>query len=157
MLHTLNGFLAAGVGLSLVNILNDNSSNIKLSPLYITVFAFCFSMTIGVLWEFIEFACDRVLNSDMQKDFITDKVSSVEFNDGHITKVIDNIEYTILYDKNDKELYKIEGGYLDIGLIDTMEDLIVNFVGSITFCLLWYFDIRKIDGFLNKHFVPVKK
>ena len=56
-----------------------------------------------------------------------------------------------------KELYKIEGGYLDIGLIDTMEDLIVNFVGSITFCLLWYFDIRKIDGFLNKHFVPVKK
>ena len=85
------------------------------------------------------------------------KISSVEFNDGHITKVIDYIEYTVLYDKNDKELYKIEGGYLDIGLIDTMEDLIVNFVGAITFCLLWYFDIRKIDGFLNKHFVPVKK
>ena len=49
ILHTLNGFLCAGIGFSLVDLLNQNSKNIHLSPLYIVIVAFCFSMTIGVL------------------------------------------------------------------------------------------------------------
>lgn len=54
MLHTLNGFLAAAIGFSLVDILNrDERAKFNLSPLYMAVVAFCFSMTIGVMWEFL--------------------------------------------------------------------------------------------------------
>ena len=53
MLHTLNGFLCAAIGFSLLDILNrDERLAFKLSPVYLAVVAFCFSMTIGVLWEF---------------------------------------------------------------------------------------------------------
>ena len=55
MLHTINGFLATAVGFSLVNLLNNNSTHINLSPFYLCLVAFCFSMTIGVLWEFFEY------------------------------------------------------------------------------------------------------
>ncbi len=51
MLHTLNGFLCAAIGFSLLDILNrDERLAFKLSPVYLAVVAFCFSMTIGVLW-----------------------------------------------------------------------------------------------------------
>ena len=52
LLHTLNGFLCAGIGFSLVDLLNQNSKSISLSPIYVVIVAFCFSMTIGILWEF---------------------------------------------------------------------------------------------------------
>ena len=50
ILHTLNGFLATAVGFSLVDLLNKNSKKFNLSPVYLCLVAFCFSMTIGVLW-----------------------------------------------------------------------------------------------------------
>ena len=60
ILHTLNGFLFAAVGFSLVNILNrDKRVMLRLSPFYMAVMAFCFSMTIGVLWEFLSGAWTR--------------------------------------------------------------------------------------------------
>ena len=71
MLHTMNGFLCAAVGFSTIYQLNRGSKNIELSPFYLTLVAFCFSMTIGVLWEFFEFTMDQLFLLDMQKDFIT--------------------------------------------------------------------------------------
>lgn len=56
VLHTINGFLAAAIGFSLIDILNKNDKfAISLSPVFVALVAFCFSMTIGVLWEFFEF------------------------------------------------------------------------------------------------------
>ena len=56
ILHTLNGFLMAAIGFALVDILNqDERIMFKLSPLFVSIVAFCFSMTIGVVWEFFEF------------------------------------------------------------------------------------------------------
>lgn len=159
MLHTLNGFLAAAVGFSLINILNKNSKRFSLSPIYLCLVAFCFSMTIGVLWEFFEFSGDQILKMDMQKDRIIDTVSSVEFDQTKSNKVvvIDNISYTIMYDKSGNELMRINGGYLDIGIIDTMKDLIVNFVGALVFSVFGYFYLIS-DGKQNfvTHFVPQK-
>ena len=77
LLHTLNGFLFAAVGFVTVDLLNRNSKNVKLSPLYLTMVAFCFSMTIGVLWEFFECGGDLFLGQDMQKDFIIQNFQSV--------------------------------------------------------------------------------
>ena len=59
ILHTLNGFLMAAIGFSLVDILNRNEKfSFKLSPVFMAIVAFCFSMTIGVIWEFFEFGMD---------------------------------------------------------------------------------------------------
>lgn len=159
MLHTINGFLAAAVGFSLINLLNKNSEKFNLSPVYLCLVAFCFSMTIGVLWEFFEFASDKVLSIDMQKDRVVDKISSVELdpekNNNPI--VIKDIGYTIIYDNEGKELAKISNGYLDIGINDTMKDLIVNFIGAVVFSSLGYFYlISNGKNTFVTNFVPQK-
>ena len=135
ILHTINGFLATAVGFSLVDLLNKNSKNINLSPFYLCLVAFCFSMTIGVLWEFFEYGCDKFLNVDMQKDTVIQKISSVALNPDGENKavVVDDIGKTIIYDTNGDVLQVIDNGYLDIGLNDTIEDLFVNFIGAIVF------------------------
>lgn len=161
ILHTLNGFLAAGVGFSLFDLLNKNVDSIKLSPFFLVLVSFCFSMTIGVLWEFFEFAADNsFLNTDMQKDRIVEKIQSVKINpEGKNTPVIiDNIEYTIIYSKEENKIVenKIDG-YLEIGLIDTMKDLVVNFIGALVFSIFGFLYVLNRDKykFIN-HFI-VKK
>ena len=159
MLHTINGFLAAAVGFSLINLLNKNSEKFNLSPVYLCLVAFCFSMTIGVLWEFFEFASDKVLSIDMQKDRVVDKISSVELdpekNNNPI--VIKDIGYTIIYNNEGKELAKISNGYLDIGINDTMKDLIVNFIGAVVFSSIGYFYlISNGKNTFVTNFVPQK-
>ena len=156
MLHTLNGFLAAAIGFSLVNLLNeDKRLSFNLSPFFVAVVAFCFSMTIGVLWEFYEFFMDTNFAMDTQKDAIIYNINSVLLNPENINVPfhIKNITSTIV---NGKELNI--GGYLDIGLIDTMKDLIVNFIGAVTFSVIGYFYLKhKGKGVLVNSLVPSPK
>lgn len=138
MLHTINGFLCAAVGFSLVDLLNKKSSYIDLSPFYISIVAFCFSMTVGVCWEFIEFTIDQVLVKDSQKDFIVEEFYSATL-DGmkkEYTGYVKDIKKTII--ETEEGTYVIEGGYLDIGLKDTMKDLWVNCIGAIVFSCIGY-------------------
>ncbi|MDY2836464.1 MAG: hypothetical protein SOT60_00795 [Bilifractor sp.] len=146
MLHTLNGFLCAAIGFSLVDILNRKSHNLNLSPLYLSIVAFCFSMTIGVIWEFIEFTFDQFFYLDMQKDFIVRTIGSVTLDPTHsqIPVRVSNITRTIIETAGGKT-YTIKGGYLDIGIIDTMKDLIVNFVGAVAFSIIGYFSVKYRD------------
>lgn len=159
ILHTINGFLATAVGFSLVDLLNKNSKNINLSPFYLCLVAFCFSMTIGVLWEFFEYGCDKFLNVDMQKDTVIQKISSVALNPDGENKavVVDDIGKTIIYDTNGDVFQVIDNGYLDIGLNDTIEDLFVNFIGAIVFSCFAFFDLKhnRSNSFINR-FVPTK-
>jgi len=158
-LHTLNGFLCAGIGFSLVDLLNQNSKNIHLSPLYVVIVAFCFSMTIGVLWEFVEFTADSVVRTDMQKDKIVKNISSVEINQNseNVPIKVNDIEKTEIYSKGGK-ITTIENGYLDIGIIDTMKDLFVNFIGAIVFSIMGYLYIKNRDKYkFAKNFIPVKE
>jgi uncharacterized membrane protein YjdF len=107
MLHTANGFLAAAIGLALIDILNrEDRFAISLSPVFVAIFAFCFSMTIGVVWEFFEFGMDVLFGTDMQKNTVI-------------------------------------GEYIDIGLYDTMKDLLVNFIGAVVFSALGYLYIMR--------------
>ena len=140
MLHTLNGFLCAAVGFSLIDIINrEERFKIKLSPLFLSLVAFCFSMTVGVMWEFFEFTADRYLSLDMQKDRVVEKISSTKLNDEIKNEVviIDDIEKTIIYTKDNKQII-IENGYLELGVIDTMKDLFVNFIGAVVFSIFGY-------------------
>lgn len=158
VLHTLNGFLAAGIGFSLIDLLNKNSKNIKLSPLFVAIVAFCFSMTIGVLWEFFEYGADTYFKLDMQKDRIVTSISSVELDPNKSNKaiVVDNITSTQINTKDGEVI--IDGGYLDIGIKDTMKDLIVNFIGAIVFSFIGFLYIVNRDKYkFASHFIPTKK
>lgn len=156
MLHTLNGFLAAAIGFALVDILNrEERIAFKLSPVFMAVVAFCFSMTIGVLWEFFECGMDLFLGFDMQKDTIVHSISSVMLDPagGNKPTAIHNITQVLV---NDQELGL--GGYLDIGLLDTMKDLFVNFIGAVLFSIIGFFYIkRRGKGKFAKRFIPKRK
>ena len=153
MLHTANGFLAAAIGFSLVDILNQSEHiTFKLSPLFVVIVAFCFSMTIGVLWEFFEFFLDVVFHTDSQKDTILHAIHTIALDPTHTQKVItlSNIDSVVI---NGKDLDL--GGYLDIGLYDTMKDLFVNFLGALVFSLFGYQFAKKRDphAFVTR-FIP---
>lgn len=157
MLHTLNGFLAAAVGLSMVILLNDNEKVVfDLSPFFLALLAFCFSMTIGVLWEFFEFFMDSFFGMDMQKDTVVHAIHFVTLDPTRTNQVvtISGITDTAV---NGESLGL--GGYLDIGIIDTMKDLFVNFLGALVFSVSGYFYARsrgkKKSPALN--FVPTRK
>lgn len=163
ILHTLNGFLCAAIGFSLIDILNNSEKfHITLSPVFVSLVAFCFSMTIGILWEFFEFGADQILKYDMQKDRIIQTISTVELEPEGKNKpvVIDNIEKTVIYSMQDGKMTEnvIENGYLDIGIIDTMKDLIVNFIGAVVFSTIGYFYIQNRDKYkFAENFIPIKK
>lgn len=143
ILHTINGFLCAAIGFSMIDLLNRHSKHSQLSPFYLAMVAFCFSMTIGVCWEFIECTGDLFFGQDMQKDYIIQHFQSVTLDPTHSQTPIpvQNITKTVIYTASGKK-YVINGGYLDIGLLDTMKDLLVNLIGALTFSVFGYFYIK---------------
>jgi hypothetical protein len=157
MLHTVNGFLCAAVGIAMIDILNRHDKfSISMSPAFVALVAFCFSMTIGVLWEFFEFGADMLIRSDMQKDTLVSSISSVYFNpEGrNVSVVISDITNTVIHGNvNGQPVETTISGYLDIGIIDTMEDLFVNFFGAVIFSVIGYFYIKYRKEGRNSKFV----
>lgn len=144
ILHTSSGFLCAAVGFSLVDLLNrSDNAKVQLSPGYLAITAFCFSMTIGILWEFIEFSADRLFLLDMQKDTIVNRISSVSLDptNSNISITVKGIKDVILVTDSGEQALGL-GGFLDIGLYDTMEDLFVNFVGAVVFSVAAFFECK---------------
>ena len=157
MLHTLNGFLAAAVGFAMVVLLNDDERlTFDLSPVFLALVAFCFSMTIGVLWEFFEFGMDMFFHTDMQRDTVINAIYSASLDATRSNKVVavPGIREVLV---NGESLGL--GGYLDVGLIDTMKDLFVNFIGAVVFSVTGFF-YAKSKGKKRtaaQGFVPSKK
>ena len=142
---------------SMVILLNDNEKlTFELSPFFLALLAFCFSMTIGVLWEFFEFFMDTFLHTDMQKDTIIHTIHSVTLDPTRSNQVvtIHNIQDVAV---NGSSLGL--PGYLDIGLIDTMKDLMVNFLGALVFSVTGFFYARSKGKKKTpaQNFVPSKK
>lgn len=140
MLHTINGFICAAAGFALVDVLNRNEKiKLSLSPIYMAIVAFCFSMTVGVLWEFFEFGCDRLLLTDMQKDTVVQTISSTMLDPTGSNKAV------IISDINETTVNgEVLGvaGYLDVGLYDTMKDLFVNFIGAVVFSVIGFIYVK---------------
>ena len=158
MLHTLNGFLCAAIGFSLIDLLNRSRKfTFSLSPLYLAIVAFCFSMTVGVLWEFFECFMDLNFGLDMQKDTVIPAISSVMLDPagGNHPVTVAGIQDVILVLSDGTHQSLGLGGYLDIGLLDTMEDLFVNFIGASVFSLVGYFYVkRRGQGRFARRFIP---
>jgi len=155
MLHTMNGFLCAGIGFSLIDILNESEHfSIRLSPIFLALVSFSFSMTVGVLWEFFEFAMDCFMHTDMQKDTILRSVTSLLLQPGN-----ENVPVTVPIESIvvNGESWDY-GGYIDIGLYDTMTDLFVNFIGAVSFCMLGLFYIKgRGNGSFSMRFIPRRR
>ena len=159
VLHTLDGFLCAAIGFSLLDILNrHNDVRFHLSPLYLAIMSFCFSMTVGVIWEFFECTMDQLFFLDMQKDTVVSAIGSIMLDPtgGNTPIVLKNITDVIVVQADGTQTALGLGGYLDIGLLDTMEDLFVNFIGALTFSIIGYFYVRsRGKGKFAKRFIPV--
>ena len=91
----------------------------------------------------------------MQKDTIIHTINSVVLDPGG-----HNVPYTI---KNITDV-AVNGqslgldGYLDIGLLDTMMDLLVNFVGAFVFSIIGFFYVKtRGKGKVAGSFIPRKK
>lgn len=157
VLHTLNGFLMAAIGFALVDILNRSDRfSFQLSSAFLALVAFCFSMTIGVIWEFFECGMDMFFGLDMQKDMVVHSIHSVMLDTsarGNVPVAIEGIE-SVTVNGQDLGL----GGYLDIGLLDTMKDLFVNFIGAVVFSVIGYFYVKnRGKGNFAKRFIPSLK
>ena len=157
MLHTLNGFLCAAIGFSLVDMLNRHERfSLSLSPAFMAIVAFCFSMTIGVLWEFFECTMDQFFMLDMQKDMVVNQIASVTLDPtgGNTPILIKGITDVIVV-ANGEQIPLGVGGYLDIGILDTMKDLFVNFIGAVVFSAIGYFYVKsRGKGRFASSFIP---
>jgi len=133
ILHTTNGFLMAAIGFALVDLFNRSERfSVKMSPYFVAFMAFCFSMTVGVVWEFFEFGMDWFFHTDMQKDWILPAISSVKLDPAGGNNPVRVVVNSVVVNGEDWNL----GGYLDIGIVDTMKDLMVNFIGAVVFSII---------------------
>lgn len=133
ILHTTNGFLMAAIGFALIDLFNRSERfSLKMSPYFVAFTAFCFSMTVGVVWEFFEFGMDWFFHTDMQKDWILPAISSVKLDPAGANNPIRVTVESVVINGEEWNL----GGYLDIGIVDTMKDLIVNFIGAVVFSVI---------------------
>ena len=158
MLHTLNGFLCAAIGFSRVDILNRSDRfTFSLSPVYLAVVAFCFSMTVGVLWEFFEWAMDSFFLLDMQKDAVVNTISTVMLDPtgrNHPQQIKDITDVIVVTADGTQRALGL-GGYLDIGINDTMKDLFVNFIGALVFSIIGFFYVKnRGKGRFARRFIP---
>ncbi|MBR6651134.1 MAG: hypothetical protein IKL36_06965 [Clostridia bacterium] len=161
MLHTVNSFLFAAIGFAMVDVLN-RSSRVKfnLSPFYLAVMAFCFSMTVGVLWEFFEFGMDMLVGFDMQKDTVINSITSVTFDTTASNQTVafhDIVDTVIIGADGSQYVFSDYGvkGYVDTGIVDTMKDLIVNFIGAVVFSVVGFFYVKsRGKGKIAKNLIP---
>lgn len=134
LLHGISGILFCAVGFTLFRrILGEDGS--KKTFFACLLAGVLFSLTIAVLWEMFEYAAYAFAGIDMQEDMIVDGFSSYLLSGSHNqTVTIDGITQTIIY-YGDGQTYVIEG-YLDIGMYDTLNDMLVCTIGCFLFALL---------------------
>lgn len=72
-LHAGSGLLLGLLGFLLVYALNENERvDLHMRPRFVALFAFCFAVATGALWEIFEFKMDQVFGMNMQKPMLGD-------------------------------------------------------------------------------------
>lgn len=134
LLHFSGGVVFAILGIFAAKFLNSKNKN---SLIMCAVFGFCFSMTLSVLWEFFEYGMDTFFGRDMQMDTIITHINSYLLGDGAGTQgSIDNIQSVVVNGQ-------VLEGYIDIGLIDTMSDMLLECFGALIYCVIFLIDRDK--------------
>lgn len=122
VMHTYFAFIISYAGLYLIRYFK-----IKGSIYFVILFIFSLAMMTESVWEIFEFSMDRVIGTDMQKDTVIRNINSTYLSENiYVDKVI----------VNDIDFMNRYGGYLDIGLYDTIGDMICTVVGSFMFIII---------------------
>ena len=102
---------------------------------------------------------DQLFFLDMQKDTVVNTIGLHHAGPhGRAIRptVLKNITDVIIVQADGTQTALGLGGYLDIGLLDTMEDLFVNFIGALTFSIIGYFYVcSRGENKFAKRFIPV--
>ena len=149
-LHFLSGIITSCFGFSLVYVFLERCVKVKNLFLISFLFIFCFSISIGVFWEFTEFGFDKYFGFDMQKDTYIDEFNTVSMdNDDVVVSRISDIDRTLIYVRG--SVIVLDDGYLDIGLIDTMEDLFMNVMSAfvVSLCASFYIANKNCFSFME--------
>lgn len=148
-MHAISGVVFAGIGFSFAEKFFGKPKTNKLFYGCLA-FAVCFSISISVFWEFYEYVSTSLTDKDMMADTIVNEIHSGILSGVHAeTLKIDGITQTVIY-YGEGQSYVIDG-YLDIGLLDTMSDLIICTVGTLVYsilALLSYFKYPKLNELL---------
>ncbi len=131
LLHFSGGVVFAILGIFVAKFLNRKNKN---SLIMCAVFGFCFSLTLAALWEFFEYGMDTFFGRDMQVDTIITHINSYLLgNEAGVQGSIDNIQSVVVNGQ-------VLEGYIDIGLIDTMNDMMLECLGALIYCVIFLID-----------------
>ena len=143
MLHISGGVMFAFLGLFLFE---KYVGKDKKKMVMTAVFALCFSMAIAVLWEFCEFGADTFLGMDMQDDTVVTHINSYLLNEGvGVAGSIENIEEVIV----NGQVLPVTG-YIDIGLTDTILDMLLETMGAVVVAIIYIVSKGKFAVFQKK-------
>lgn len=107
-LHTFSGVLLTFISFSLISLMNESGNkNFKLNIYFTVLFAFALTLTIGAIWEIVEFSIDSWFGTNMQRAY---------------ESLVDGSRGTALVGQS--------------ALADTMKDLILDASGSLVTCVV---------------------
>lgn len=143
LLHIMGGVMFVFFGIFLFELLGGDTKKWALC----CVFALCFSLALSVLWELYEFGSDTLFGTDTQDDTVIHSITSHLLNAemGEVGTIA-GIENVIV---NGTAMNL--GGYLDIGLMDTMMDLLLEAIGAMITTVILWLDKNRHPVF-NTHF-----
>lgn len=130
-MHLSSGVIFAMFGVFLAGRLNGGAET---SLLLRTAFALCLSIAASAVWEIFEYVADLLFHSDMQNDTYITEINSYFLGD--TLGIIGHIESIESVTVNGVEM----AGYIDIGLIDTMRDMIIETAGAVVYVAAYLFD-----------------
>ena len=152
LLHAVSGilFFAAGFMLGEVFFGKDNVNKHFFGKL---AFAIFFSTTVGVAWEFFEYLISETMGFDMLEDAMVTDIQSYLLSQSHNVAIeLNDITQTVITYDGGKE-WVINGGYMDLGLYDTLNDLLIAAAGTVSIAIVSTISFYKFPKF-NKMFIP---
>ena len=161
-LHTFSGFLIAAIGLAFIDFFTKRKGSVlRLTPFFAVFFAFFFALGVEVIWEVFEYAVDTFSGTtDMQADYMVkefvSKKAGGEINPTPI--VVNGIESVVINFEGGREPLVLPA-YIDLGVSDTMMDLIVGAAGAFLFCIMEFVALTKRNKsikMISESFVPKK-
>ena len=121
--------------------------------IYKLAFAIFFSTTVGVAWEFFEYLISETMGFDMLEDAMVTDIQSYLLSQSHNVAVeLNDITQTVITYDGGKE-WVINGGYMDLGLYDTLNDLLIAAAGTVSIAIVSIISFYKFPKF-NKMFIP---
>lgn len=116
LLHGISGMLLGIVGYSVINIFNKIENNtIKFTPFFVSIWVVCFALALGSLWEIMEFVTDGLFGLNSQQYLLG-------------SGTFDDTEPLVGHE----------------ALRDTMQDLMLDLLGSLVIAVIGFFELRKL-------------